>query len=189
MDGIRTMSQVFQRSSGPFVVSHDLWPIINISNLLAAQRQGSRVIPIEADLRNLSATRKLGRDAEAGILKLLQSNAAGSDVLMVNPKTQLASLRAVVKQRFLYSFDLMTSKAMDRMINHAAVTFDYIAFNVCHLALLVDARATSSKIDTPMFVIEWGNTSRQIVNKILVDIVAILQTWATLFSSRPGRKI
>lgn len=146
---------------------------INLAELLASQ--GSRVLLIDADLRNPGATRHIGRHAERGILEALEGSASPRDILMINPDTNLAFLPAVVKRRIPYSSELLSSEAMDRMIRDVSQAFDYIILDLPPIAPVVDARAISSKIDTYLFVIEWGKTARNAVRKTLISNAVIAQ--------------
>jgi succinoglycan biosynthesis transport protein ExoP len=140
---------------------------INFAELLASQ--GSRVLLIDADLRNPASTRYIGRHAEQGLIEVLQDNVAARDALMINPKTKLAFLPAVLKSRFPYSSELLSSEAMDRLIAEVSDVFDYIVFDLPPLAPVVDARAIAPKLDAYVLVVEWGKTSRSIVRKTLMD--------------------
>lgn len=144
---------------------------INFAELLASQ--GSRVLLIDADLRNPGATRQIARHAERGILEALQDGVPVRDVIMINPDTKLAFLPAVIKRRIPYSSELLASEAMDRLVREVADAFDYIVFDLPPLAPVVDARAVSAKLDTYLFVIEWGKTARNIIKKTLIANSAV----------------
>jgi len=139
---------------------------INFAELLASQ--GSRVLLIDADLRNPGSTRQIGRRAERGIMEVLQESTPVRDVLMINPNTKLAFLPAVIKRRIPYSSELLASDAMDRAIREVSDAFDYIIFDLPPLLPVVDARAISSKLDAYLFVVEWGKTARSAVKKTLM---------------------
>lgn len=138
---------------------------VNFAELLAVQ--GARVLLIDADLRNPGATRMLGRHAEAGVLEVIQDGASVWDLLLVNPKTKLAFLPAIVKRRIPYSSELLASDGMDRLLAQASERFDYIVVDLPPLAPVVDARAVASKMDAFLFVVEWGRTARNVVRKTL----------------------
>lgn len=144
---------------------------INFAELLASQ--GSRVLLIDADLRNPGATREIGRHAVRGILEALEDSSSTRDILMINPDTKLAFLPAVIKRRIPYSSELLASDAMDRLIEQVSEAFDYIIFDLPPLAPVVDARAISSKLDAYIFVVEWGKTARNVVKKTLGNNAAV----------------
>ncbi len=74
---------------------------VNFAELLASQ--GARVLLIDGDLRNPGSTRALGRHAEAGLLEVLQDGKSIWDCLLINSKTKLVFLPAIVKRRIPYS--------------------------------------------------------------------------------------
>lgn len=134
---------------------------INLAQLLAMQ--GSRTLLIDADLRNPGATRLIGRHAEQGILEALLEGKPLKDVLLLDSKTKLAFLPAVVKRRVPHSSDLLSSSIMANMLNELKAHFDYIVLDLPPLGPVVDARAISPMLDASLAVIEWGRTSRRVV--------------------------
>jgi succinoglycan biosynthesis transport protein ExoP len=134
---------------------------INLAQLLAMQ--GSRTLLIDADLRNPGATRAIGRHAEQGILEALLEGKPLKDVLLLDSKTKLAFLPAVVKRRVPHSSDLLSSSIMVNMLDELKAHFDYIVLDLPPLGPVVDARAISPMLDASLAVIEWGRTSRRVV--------------------------
>jgi succinoglycan biosynthesis transport protein ExoP len=138
---------------------------INFAELLASQ--GSRTLLIDGDMRNPGATRAIGRHADAGLLEVLMENRPVQDLLLVNQKTKLAFLPAVVKRRVPHSSELLASNAMHRMLEAARANFDYVILDLPPLGPVVDARAISPQIDAFVYVVEWGRTSRKMVRSTL----------------------
>nr|WP_310382740.1 polysaccharide biosynthesis tyrosine autokinase [Rhizobium sp. 1399] len=134
---------------------------VNLAQLLAMQ--GSRTLLIDADLRNPGATRAIGRHAEQGILEVLLEGRPLKDVLLLDNKTKLAFLPAVVKRRVPHSSDLLSSSIMVNMLDELKAHFDYIVLDLPPLGPVVDARAISPMLDASLAVIEWGRTSRRVV--------------------------
>ena len=134
---------------------------INLAQLLAMQ--GSRTLLIDADLRNPGATRAIGRHAEQGILEALLEGKPLKDLLLLDSKTRLAFLPAVVKRRVPHSSDLLSSSIMVNLLEELKVHFDYIVLDLPPLGPVVDARAVSPMLDASLGVIEWGRTSRRVV--------------------------
>lgn len=138
---------------------------INFAELLAAQ--GARTLLIDADMRNPGATRAIGRHADAGLLEVLMENRPVQDLLLVNQKTKLAFLPAVVKRRVPHSSELLASNAMHKMLEAARANFDYVILDLPPLGPVVDARAVSPQIDAFVYIVEWGRTSRKMVRSTL----------------------
>ena len=144
---------------------------INLAELLA--NQGSRVLLIDADLRNPGATKQLAQHAESGLIEVLQGSVPLRDAMMNSEKTSLTFLPTIVKQRVPYSSELIASEAMDRLFLGTADLFDYIIVDLPPLAPVVDARAIAPKLDAYLLVVEWGKTSRKAVRHTLQANAAV----------------
>ncbi|WP_454850782.1 polysaccharide biosynthesis tyrosine autokinase [Rhizobium binxianense] len=134
---------------------------VNLAQLLAMQ--GARTLLIDADLRNPGATRTIGRHADQGILEALLEGRPLKDLLLIDSRTKLAFLPAVVKRRLPHSSDLLASRVMAGLLEEAKVHFDYIVLDLPPLGPVVDARAVGPMLDASLAVIEWGRTSRRVV--------------------------
>ena len=137
---------------------------VNLGELLA---QGSRVLLIDADLRNPGATRQLGRHAERGILEALQAGAPLSELLLFDPETGMAFLPAVVRRRIPHSSELLTSGAMARLLTLAVSEFDYVILDLPPIVPIVDSRAVATLVDSYLLVVEWGKTARGLVKRTM----------------------
>ena len=140
---------------------------INFAKLLAMQ--GARCLLIDGDMRNPGATRAIGRHAEAGLLEAIVDNRPLKDLILLDPKTKLAFLPTVARYRVPHSSELLASRGMDQLLEMARQSFDYIIVDLPPLAPVVDARAINSKLDAVVFVIEWGKTSRKVVQSTLLS--------------------
>ncbi|MBX4908518.1 MULTISPECIES: polysaccharide biosynthesis tyrosine autokinase [Rhizobium] len=140
---------------------------INFAKLLAMQ--GARCLLIDADMRNPGATRAIGRHAEAGLLEAIVDNRPLKDLILLDPKTKLAFLPTVARYRVPHSSELLASRGMDQLLELARQSFDYIIVDLPPLAPVVDARAINPKLDAVVFVIEWGKTSRKVVQSTLLS--------------------
>ena len=158
---------------------------INFAELLAMQ--GAKTLLIDADLRNPGATRAIGRHAEAGLLEALIDNRPIRDLLLLDPKTKLAFLPAVVTRRVPHSSELLASQAMHAIIESAKDNFDYIILDLPPLAPVVDARAVATRVDSFVYVIEWGKTSRKAVGAALFADQEIVRKCAGVVSEQ-GRR-
>ncbi|MBP1848736.1 succinoglycan biosynthesis transport protein ExoP [Rhizobium halophytocola] len=138
---------------------------VNFASLLAMQ--GARVLLIDADLRNPGATRALGRHAEEGLLEALLDGRSVRDLALMDPKTKLAFLPAVVTRRVLHSSELLASPAMNGILQNARALFDYVILDLPPLLPVVDARAIAPKLDSFLYVVEWGRTSRKAAKSAL----------------------
>ncbi len=138
---------------------------INFAELLA--NQGARTVLVDADLRNPGSTRAIGRHADAGLLEAVLEGRSIKDLLLINQKTKLAFLPAVVKRRIPHSSELLASMGMTQVLATATQNFDYVILDLPPLGPVVDARAIASKVDGFIFVVEWGKTARKVVRQTL----------------------
>ncbi|MBB3595720.1 succinoglycan biosynthesis transport protein ExoP [Rhizobium sp. BK529] len=140
---------------------------INFAQLLS--NQGARTLLIDGDLRNPGATRALGQHAADGLLEALLQDRPLDQLILTDPVTNLSFLPAVVKYRVPHSSDVLASAAMANLLSEATKRYDYIVLDLPPLGPVVDARAISHLLDTVLLVVEWGNTSRRIVQSIMTE--------------------
>ncbi|MFC5758229.1 polysaccharide biosynthesis tyrosine autokinase [Rhizobium sp. GCM10022189] len=140
---------------------------INFAQLLS--NQGARTLLIDGDLRNPGATRALGQHAANGLLEALLQDRPLDELILRDPVTALSFLPAVVRYRVPHSSDVLASAAMVNLLNEAAKRFDYVIVDLPPLGPVVDARAVSHLLDTVLLVVEWGKTSRRIVQSIMTE--------------------
>jgi succinoglycan biosynthesis transport protein ExoP len=134
---------------------------INFAQLLAAQ--GPRVLLVDADLRNPGATRSIARHADMGLLEVINAGLDFKEVAMLDPKTKLAFMPTVSWRRLPHSSELLGSQGMQKFISSARSTFDYVIVDLPPLAPVIDAKVMVPNIDSFVYVVEWGKTSRTVV--------------------------
>jgi succinoglycan biosynthesis transport protein ExoP len=137
----------------------------NLARLLASQ--GAKTVLIDGDLRNPGATRLLARHAQAGLLEVLLEGRDVRDALVLDPKTRLVFIPAVVKQRVPHSSELLASIRMQNLLTKLGEEFDYIILDLPPLGPVIDARAIAGKVDGFIYVVEWGKTGRRAVRQTL----------------------
>jgi succinoglycan biosynthesis transport protein ExoP len=137
----------------------------NFAELLAMQ--GARTLLVDCDFRNPGATLSLGSHAETGLIEVLTEGRPMQDSLLYNQETGLAFMPAVVRRRVPHSSQLLSSPEMSAFLEQAKANFDYIVLDLPPLAPVVDARAIASQVDSFLFVVEWGKTTRKVVKSTL----------------------
>jgi succinoglycan biosynthesis transport protein ExoP len=148
---------------------------INLAQQLA---QSSRVLLIDADLRNRGVTLQLGRHAERGIVEALEGGAPLSELLLFDPDTGMAFLPAVARRRIPHSSELLTSGAMASLLSFAVNEFDYVILDLPPILPLVDSRAVATLVDSYLLVVEWGKTARGLVKRTVQHNPAIAERCA-----------
>lgn len=148
---------------------------INLAQQLA---KSSRVLLIDADLRNRGVTLQLGRHAERGIVEALEGGTPLSELLLVDRGSGLAFLPAMVRRRIPHSSELLSSAAMARLLSAAVSEFDYVILDLPPILPLVDSRAVAALVDSYLLVVEWGKTARGLVKRTVQHNPAIVERCA-----------
>lgn len=139
----------------------------NFATLLAAR--GSRVLLIDADLRNPGLSRTLNNKPNVGLVEAVQGAARVEDCLVWDTGGQLAVLPVALGRPVFHSSDVLTSDGMSTILDQFHDTFDYILIDLPPLGPVIDARAMVHRVDGFVMVVEWGETSRKLVRTILAD--------------------
>lgn len=139
---------------------------------LVAQ-SGARVLLVDCDLRNPSLSRKVAATAERGILDVLSNNATLHDTVWRDPETGLAFLPGATRSRIAHSHDVLASDQMKDFIDRARGHYDYVIVDFPPLTPVVDVRTTAHFVDSFIFIVEWGKTQVQVVERALRSARAV----------------
>jgi len=137
----------------------------NFAELIA--HGGNKVILIDGDLRNPTLSRRLVSKADVGLLQVISGKVELRDAIYTDELTGLAFLPAVIESRLAHSSEILASDAFRQMIEGLRKTYDYVIIDFPPLAPVVDVRATINVVDSYVFVIEWGRTRLNMVQRQL----------------------
>lgn len=138
---------------------------LNFAELLASNK--SKVLLMDADIRNPGLTRAVAKHATVGIVDAVIAERPLQDVIMIDPQTRLSFIPAALNQRVPHTADILASPGMSSVLAAASGVYDYIVIDLPPLGPVVDVRAIASKIDAFIFVVEWGKTARRVVRSTL----------------------
>ncbi|WFR97748.1 polysaccharide biosynthesis tyrosine autokinase [Rhizobium tumorigenes] len=155
---------------------------MNFAELLAMQ--GARTLLIDCDLRNPGSTHSLAQHAQVGLVEALTERLALADLLLLSDKTRLAFLPAVVKHNIPHSSQLLSSSEMTDLLDSVRTSFDYVILDLPPLAPVVDARAIAAQVDSFLFVVEWGKTTRKVVRSTLRANIEIIEKCAGIILNK-----
>jgi succinoglycan biosynthesis transport protein ExoP len=128
---------------------------------------GARTILVDCDLRKHSLSRGLAPKATSGMIEVITAAATLDEVLWSDPSTKLAFLPAVVKSSLVHTSEVLSSAAMKRLFDRLRETYDYVIVDLSPLAPVVDVRAATQLLDSYLFVVEWGKTKINVVERSL----------------------
>jgi succinoglycan biosynthesis transport protein ExoP len=137
----------------------------NFAELIA--HGGSKVILIDGDLRNPTISRRLAARADIGLIEVLSGKAELRQAIHIDELTGLALLPAVIESRLAHSSEILASAAFRDLIEGLRKIYDYIIIDFPPLAPVVDVRATTHIVDSYVFVVEWGRTRLNMVQRQL----------------------
>jgi len=138
----------------------------NFASMIA--HAGSRVILVDADLRNPSLSRDLAPGAAAGLVEVAAGRTALNDAIWTDPATGLTFLPAGAEStKLLHPNEILASTAVKSFIDQLRGMFDYVIVDFPPLAPVVDTRTTTSFIDSYVYVVEWGKTKIDVVEHSL----------------------
>jgi succinoglycan biosynthesis transport protein ExoP len=139
----------------------------NLASVLASN--GSRTLLIDGDLRNPGLTRQVAQHATVGLLEVLSGQKEFADCLMTEEETGLMFLPAVVKKRISNSAELLSSDAMETLLNQLGKYFEYIIVDLPPIGPVIDVRASARLFDGFLMVVTWGKTPRSLVKSVIAD--------------------
>jgi succinoglycan biosynthesis transport protein ExoP len=137
----------------------------NLAELIA--HGGSKVILVDADLRNPTLSRKLVTKPDVGLLEVLSGKASLLDAVHTDEVTGLHFLPAVIEARLAHSSEILASEAFKNFVDGLRKSYNYVILDLPPLAPVVDVRATTKVIDSYVFVIAWGQTKLNMVQRQL----------------------
>lgn len=138
----------------------------NFAQLIA--HAGGRVLLVDLDLRNPSLSRSLAPDA-AGVVDIISGKFALRDAAWTDLATNLTFLPAGATPKMLHTNEIIASAAMKKFFEGLRSAYDYIIVDLAPLAPVVDARTTTTFVDSYVYVVEWGRTKIDIVERSLSD--------------------
>ncbi len=141
----------------------------NFAHLLA--QAGRRVILIDCDLRKPTLSQHFAPDAAGGLIQVIAGKINLADAVWTEPSSGLTFLPAPAASasKLLHTDEILGSNAMKNLIDRLCETFDYVIVDLSPLLPVIDARATSNFIDSYVYVVEWGQTNRDIAERLLAE--------------------
>lgn len=137
----------------------------NLAELMADA--GKRVILIDADLRKPRLFGSVEPKPAAGLLELLRGKADLQQVVRFDGATGLALLPSVIDAQIAHSDEVVSSDAFKNLVERLREDHDYVIVDLPPLGPVLDVRAAARSVDSFVFVVEWGRTRINIVQRCL----------------------
>jgi succinoglycan biosynthesis transport protein ExoP len=140
---------------------------INLATLMATS---ARTLVIDGDLHRRQLTARLEPDAREGLIEALNDVSRLPPLVIKRPRSGLDFLPCVLSQRISNAAELLGSSQMERLLNAARESYDHIIIECPPIMSVVDVKMVERFIDGFVFVIEWGQTKRRVVQEALDEI-------------------
>ena len=144
---------------------------------------------LDADLRNPTLSRKLVSNPEVGLLEVIGGKIDLREAIYTDDVTGLEFLPAVIESRLAHSSEILASDAFKHLIDGLRKSYDYVIIDLPPLAPVVDVRATTKIIDSYVFVIEWGHTRLNMVQRQLGSAPEIFDRLLGVVLNKANTKI
>ena len=133
----------------------------NLAALMIAS-SGARTLLIDSDfhVRRLSAA--LAPDAREGLLEALENPPRLSWLVSRRQRSGIHVLPCVSSARIPNSAELLGSPMMGQLLAVARKSYDYIIIEIAPVMSVVDVKMIERFIDQFVFVVEWGETKRDL---------------------------
>ena len=136
----------------------------NFASLLALQ--GAKTLLIDADTRNPALTRAIGGEGR----RLVREDPASvplAGLLLHEPESGLEILPCLYNKEDPRIAEGLSPATLNALLESSGRSFDYIVLDLPPIGPVVNARGLAPSIDTFIFVVAWGATSRGAVRAVL----------------------
>jgi len=137
---------------------------VGFAEMLAAS--GSKVLLIDADLRQPAASGLLTPDASVGLMDISRGT-PWREVAYTEPDTGLVILPAISSVNASTSNDFLASPTMQALMEEVRREFEYVVIDLPPLGPVVDAMSILPWTDGFILVAEWGRTPRRLIRALL----------------------
>ncbi|WP_181703806.1 polysaccharide biosynthesis tyrosine autokinase [Chthonobacter albigriseus] len=122
---------------------------------------GARTIIIDADLRNPGLTRSVTPFADAGLVEVLLGERNHKDLIYVEKASGLHVLPGAMERHYIpHTSEVLSSPTMSSLLADLGREYEYVLLDLPPIGPVIDTRVVSQIIDSFVFVVEWGATSR-----------------------------
>jgi len=137
---------------------------VSFAEMLAAS--GNRVLLIDADLRQPSASRLLAPGAKLGLADIAKGT-SWRQIVETDSETGLAFVPALSAADDATRGDFLASATMQTLLEEAREEFEYVIVDLPPLGPMVDAMSILPWTDGFILVTEWGRTPRRLVSGLV----------------------
>jgi len=138
----------------------------NLAALVIAS-SGARTLIIDGDVHLRNLTARLAPDAREGLIEALVDPSRLATLVSKRRRSGLDVLPCALSTRLPNAAELLGSPEMEQLLAAARKTYDYIVIEIAPIMSVVDIKMIERFVDRFIFVVEWGQTKRSLVQEAL----------------------
>jgi capsular exopolysaccharide synthesis family protein len=171
---LRTLLEVERREKGPLVIAVSSPGVgdgktttaINLAGVFG-EAEESRVVLLDADLRNPSIARKLGlKQSSGGLAEALLNRSASLDGLVTHRPPYRLDL-VLAWESTATPYELLKSRAFSDLLNEARRSYDFVIIDAPPIVSLPDCRLLGNMVDGFIIVVAANRTPRKLLEEAL----------------------
>jgi capsular exopolysaccharide synthesis family protein len=171
---LRTLLEVERREKGPLVIAISSPGVgdgktttaINLAGVFG-EAEESRVLLLDADLRNPSIARKLGlKQSSGGLAEALLNRSASLDGLVTRRPPYPLDL-VLAWESTATPYELLKSRAFSDLLNEARRSYDLVIVDAPPIVSLPDCRLLGNMVDGFIIVVAANRTPRKLLEEAL----------------------
>jgi succinoglycan biosynthesis transport protein ExoP len=130
----------------------------NFAELMA--ETGQRCILVDCDLRYPALTYMLSPEADFGLAEIVKGRATPDGAVWTDARTRMSFLPAVSQRQSHHPHELLASDGVQAAIEDLRRKYDCVVLDLPPTVPFADVRALTQVVDSFVFIVEWGATSR-----------------------------
>jgi succinoglycan biosynthesis transport protein ExoP len=132
----------------------------NFAQLIA--NAGRRCVLVDADLRRSTLSRHLCPD-RPGLVEAIAGDPTVHQLFQIDRRSELKILSAGSKPPSADTDEILSCEGMKQLVADLLETHDYVIVDLPPIIPVVDTRVTADFIDQYVYVVEWGQTTLDII--------------------------
>lgn len=131
----------------------------------------ARTLIVDCDLRRRSLDDVLGRQAEVGLIEVLDGAVTLDEALVADPQSGAFFLPLSANPQ--PERDIFSTEAMDKFLEEVRERFDLVLLDAAPVLFLADARSLAQKADATLLLTRWRETPKGAANDALRELAAV----------------
>ena len=144
--------------------------LTNLAALMATASKKNRVLIVDGDFHRRHLTKLLAPDASDGVIEALADPSRLAKLVVKNERAGFDILPSALSSRIPNAAELLGSHQMERLLDTARASYDFVLIEVPPIMSVVDAKMIERHVDQFILVVEWGRTKRRLVQEALLEV-------------------